>query len=146
MMAQVKPFFEAKKMVISDRELLEFAAKANWFSELDDVSIRWGDTDQCILYIHADNQDHNGLDREYRWNPLEDDGDALRLAVKLDIGMTSKKNHAYEKYTSVAVFNEGQSRITEKHKLHSGDAEKATRYVIVRAAADIGKSIPEDSQ
>ena len=69
---------------MTDRELLERAARAYWGDEIDDVcSIRWLETDQAIGYTHGDNQDHNGEDREFVWNPLTDDGDALRLAVKL---------------------------------------------------------------
>lgn len=67
-----------------DRELLELAARAYWDGEIDDVmSFRWDEQEQAIVYIHSDNQDHNGNDVELVWNPLVDDGDALRLAVKL---------------------------------------------------------------
>ena len=47
---------------MNDRELLEMAAKAYWAEELDDMSFRWCENECCILYIHADNQDHNGAD------------------------------------------------------------------------------------
>ena len=54
------------------------------------------------------------------WNPLTDDGDALRLAVKLKI-------HTHTGFgTSV---------------LDAPDPYAATRRTIVRAAAEIGKEI-----
>lgn len=69
---------------MTDRELLELAAKAYFGNEIDDVvSVDWCDSDECIEFAHADNQDHNGNDVLVLWNPLTDDGDALRLAVKL---------------------------------------------------------------
>lgn len=74
---------------MTDKELLERAAKAFWSRELadDEVSIRYSEDDEGILYLHADNQDHNGRDREFRWNPLLEDADALQLAVKLHISI-----------------------------------------------------------
>ena len=119
-----------------DRELLELAAKANWAGELEDMSIRWGDLDNCILYIHADNQDHNGHDREYRWNPLEDDGDALRLAVKLRLEVFTKD----EPFDTAAVSRYGMDDIYAEHR--ADDPYAATRRAIVRAAAQIGKAMP----
>lgn len=47
---------------MTDRELLEAAAKAYWGSEIDDTcSIRWLDKDECIGYTHGDNQDHTDV-------------------------------------------------------------------------------------
>lgn len=120
-------------MEMTDRELLELAAKAAEMPRPFDDNSVWS------AWVGSPENGH-------WWEPLEDDGDALRLAVKLDIGVTSKKSHQYEKDTSVAVFNDGQSRITERHGVHSGSAEKATRYVIVRAAAEIGKAMQEQAQ
>lgn len=119
-------------MNLEDRKLLDLAAKAfgaKWSNYGDGSTDHWTAQAKSGSWI--------------AWNPLLNDGDALRLAVHLDIGVTSKKEHQYEKNTSVAVFNEGHSRITEKHKDHSNDAGAATRYVIVRAAAEIGKAMQE---
>lgn len=67
-----------------DRELLELAARAYWGPEIDDVvSIEWSEEDGCILYTHANNQDHNGCDRAFRWHPLDENHQAFELAVKL---------------------------------------------------------------
>jgi hypothetical protein len=66
-----------------------------------------------------------GTDDE--WNPISDDGDALRLAVKL--GLT------------VEILNrrmEPHTRCAGKEEEHRSDPYAATRRTIVRAAAEIG--------
>ena len=88
---------------MTDRELLELAAKA--------AGIRGS---KC------------------EWNPLTDDGDALRLMVKLEIGVNPYAG-------KVVVWNEEQ-RIGGHEKWDSDeDACEATRRAIVRAAAQIEK-------
>lgn len=119
---------------MTDRELLEWAAKAYWGDEIDDVcSISWLEDDQAIGYIHADNQDHNGLDRQFAWNPLIDDGQAFQLAVRLEItvshhGATHVCETEFDGYLSDEVDTEG-------------DGLAATRRAIVRAAAAIGRAV-----
>ena len=61
------------------------------------------------------------------WNPLTDDGDALRLACKLHINV-----FIYEDETSTAT-----SGVVAKNW---GSVEANTRRAIVRAAAEIGKA------
>lgn len=107
---------------MTDRELLELAAKAYWGNEIDDVvSVDWCDSDECIEFAHGDNQDHNGNDVWLLWNPLNDDGDAMRLAVKLNI-LWDVKVH-YTRFLDLCVH----------------DKLAATRRAITRAAAQIGK-------
>lgn len=68
------------------------------------------------------------------WNPLTDDGDAFRLAVKLDI--------------DVLFMSDDEGRFTSAegryyaYAQHNGDPLAATRLAIVRAAAEIGKAMP----
>ena len=70
-----------------------------------------------------------------RWNPLTDDGDALRLAVKLNLGIsipvhkTIRADVVCFRYSLVSVREEGD------------DPYAATRRAIVRAAAEIGKGM-----
>lgn len=110
---------------MTDRELLELAAKAYFGNEIDDVvSVNWCDSDECIEFAHADNQDHNGNDVWVLWNPLNDDGDALRLAVKLNL--------LYGK-----VFARG---VAESHE-DGDDIYAVTRRAIVLSAAQIGKDM-----
>jgi len=62
-------------MELSDKELLELAAKAAGY-EAYGVSGLPSQKGGLVLY---------GAHDKYSWNPLEDDGDALRLAVKLEL-------------------------------------------------------------
>lgn len=102
---------------MTDKELLELAAKAN--GGLVYV--------QDMGWIYEDAEGNRGS----WWNPLGDDGDALKLAVKLRFNI---EIDAHE------VFVAGKD--AENHQLfewHCDDAMKATRRAIVRAAAEIGK-------
>ena len=67
------------------------------------------------------------------WAPLTDDGDALRLAVKLEIGITYSR-----KYVTACADSHAGVGISEYGK----DRYAATRRAIVRAAAAIGKVMP----
>lgn len=119
-----------------DRELLEWAAKAYWGDEIDDVcSIRWLEEDQAIGYTHGDNQDHNGEDREFVWNPLVDDGDALRLAVTLRIDIHFDKQSEASPWMVCCDWD-----FYEPFDAPGCDGE-ATRRAIVRAAAEIGQQM-----
>jgi len=101
---------------MTDQELLEYAAKAAG-EELKYDSFGGGDNP----------------DREYNyWNPLTDDGDALRLAVKL--GMMIDHNVEAD-YAQVVL--DGNSY----HEMRGADPYAATRRAIVRAAAEIGKEM-----
>lgn len=116
---------------MNDRELLEKAAKAYWGEEIDDVcSIRWLEDECGIGYTHGDNQDHNGIDREFLWNPLTEDGDALRLAVKLQFSVT-----VFDDAIGIGCKQRTDARYEEFPI--EGNVNSATRRAIVRAAADI---------
>ena len=68
----------------------------------------------------------------FRWNPLEDDGDALRLAVKLEIQCS------YSAFTGCAFVR--WSRGDRVDSLYGPEDPCATvRLAIVRAAAAIGE-------
>ncbi len=75
------------------------------------------------------------------WNPLTDDGDALRLAVKLRLRISISSDH---EYTEVCYFPEfGHKRLSGGVVEPWGeDGEAATKRAIVRAAAEIGKAMP----
>jgi hypothetical protein len=73
------------------------------------------------------------------WNPLTNDGDALRLAVKLSIGVRSHgADHWHNPSSSVALYDLGESagRVEVEH---GDDPSFSTRRAIVRAAAQIGE-------
>ena len=109
---------------MTDRELLELAAKAagygaHWDEEYDRMQM-------CYQ--------HKGGPNFEEWNPLEDDGDALRLAVKL------RMNVRVEDYGASARIDgkpHGAWSGCEAH-LHGG-IYAATRRCIVRAAVAIGQ-------
>ena len=99
----------------TDRELLELAAKAAGLQEAK----------QRIEF----NQ----------WDPLADDGDALRLAVALhlcvDVGRRSIE--------VIWADSEGEAYSIEENGEKSGsDPYAATRRAITRAAAEIGRAMP----
>ncbi len=68
-----------------------------------------------------------------RWSPLTDDGDALRLAVKLDIHVLRFENMTTAQPLSADWGCDERD---------DGDSCAATRRAIVRAAAEIGKTMP----
>lgn len=67
------------------------------------------------------------------WNPLTDDGDALRLAVKLDICW-----RRYGNILEVCIPDHGYRRLFDEFV--GDDKAAATRRAIVRAAAAMAKS------
>jgi hypothetical protein len=71
----------------------------------------------------------NGPDKE--WNPLTDDADALRLAVKLRLVL----------FLEIPRIGIGPRMDGPEVYLDEGEDEyAATRRAIVRAAAEIGRS------
>lgn len=71
-----------------------------------------------------------------QWNPLEDDGDALRLAVKLKIPIQ------FPDWTDVTRTWGSKDCLDAFDEPHGTDPLAATRRAIVRAAAEIGKAMP----
>ncbi|WP_230396950.1 hypothetical protein [Pseudomonas asiatica] len=118
-------------MSMTDHELLELAAKAAGKGPI--LSIEGG---QVIL----------GPCSSLRiWSPLDDDGDALRLAVQLGMSLRLAQ---FEEWTQVFV-DDLYSRAAKPVTEHAGRTQKgqtieqATRRAIVRAAAEIGKAMQE---
>lgn len=66
------------------------------------------------------------------WNPLTDDGDAMRLAVKLNITW-----EAYFRFIDDVPVIDCQGEV----ELQGSDPCAATRRAIVRAAAEIGREM-----
>lgn len=113
---------------MTDRELLELAAKAAGI-ELDwDVPPR-----SPPWRITGEGEDRGPA---APWEPLTDDGDALRLAVKL--GIEVKYDRRSEVY---ATYEGGEWEYPEEDAEHNGDRFAAARRAIVRAAAEIGKGM-----
>ena len=111
---------------MTDREMLELAAKA---AELPEC----GWMGPVYVYIKDD--------EFVEWNPLTDDGDALRLAVELRIDVSHDEVGMKSFVYARTVFND------ETHiglsEIFDDESERLdrTRRAITRAAAQIGKEM-----
>ena len=100
---------------MTDKELLELVAKAAGIPyERDSYGIIW---------------------TRDPWFPLTDDGDALRLAVKLSI---EYRKIEMPHNVGVQAYNGTIQAVFESC---GDDPYKATRRAIVRSAAEIGKAM-----
>jgi len=108
---------------MTDRELLELAAKAAGLNKPI-----WIDYERAISYMS------DSLRPSLKfWNPLTDDGDALRLAVKLRLPIS------FDQMTvEVGAYDRGA------YAELGADPYAATRRAIVQAAAEIGKKMLEN--
>lgn len=118
---------------MNDRELLELAAKAAGVSHVDYSGV---DYDGSLGLIMVDSNGRHVA----AWSPLEDDGDALRLAVKLHMSVNMFFGGCEVDYDDM---NGGQGYLRQDGG-PSGDMgdSKVMRRAIVRAAAEIGKAMP----
>lgn len=103
---------------MNDRELLELAAKAAGISFFVDSRGR-------------EMQMHGGL-MPAPWNPLTDDSDALRLAVRLGLRLDIDPCGTW-------VIKGKMSFLTPLDA--ASGAEAVTRRAITRAAAEIGRAL-----
>ncbi len=113
---------------MSDRELLEMAAKAAGYPIHSDAWAMRASGGQPSLYIG-----NNGP----IWNPLVDDGDALRLAVQLQI-----KVRWHKALNQALVWPLLGKEIKVNCEEVEGDQFAATRRAIVLAAAERGSRMP----
>ena len=116
----------------NDHELLELAAKAAG------IEIQ-GKVEKMIAehghyaggFVIANDRGGSSA-----WNPLTDDGDALRLAVKMKMRFSTVCNLGDQAVASVTdIYSNGAVED------HGDDPYAATRRAIVRAAAEIGKTL-----
>lgn len=98
-------------MTTTDRELMEAAAKAAG------IKVGWRESVGCLCY--------SGSPYHVAWNPLTDDGDALRLAVALRLNVEA----------GWVVWNPPDAPYRDFCEPNGGDIFAATRRAIVRAAA-----------
>ena len=109
---------------MNDKELLELAAKA---AGIPVMPCTCSDAKWPLKH------DTEKSGKRGHWNPLVDDGDALRLAVKLDIHVLLFENMT----TARPLLADWDC-----DERDDGDPCAATRRAIVRAAAEIGKAMP----
>ena len=96
----------------TDSELLRLAFKA------------WAPSENYTRMVNDAGYDY--------WNPLKDDGQALRLAVRLNL-LVQIRNRM------VVVTDENGKQLDFRQ--HKDDPYAATRFAIVRAAAEIGAKL-----
>jgi len=77
---------------------------------------------------------------DMRWNPLTDDGDALRLAVKLRLWVQISERSVWIAQNADEIFGDMAASTFLMVSDCGGDACEATRRAIVRAAAEIGRA------
>jgi hypothetical protein len=114
---------------MTNKEMLEFAAKAAGFANFDYACPESG--------ICVELGRRRGAITTY-WNPLNDEGDALRLAVKLGLQVFTDYKSGIDLQPGTGVLI-GPELPPEFWLAHNDDPYAATRRAIVRAAAEIGK-------
>ena len=103
---------------MTDRELIEAAAKAAG------IALEWDGPPEMWAPMYYDGKTY------HPWNPLTDDGDALRLAVKLRITPNIDTSMTEAEW-AIPRFERGGF----ESEPHLADPYAATRRAIVRAAA-----------
>ncbi|EPG5781063.1 hypothetical protein L4D88_006380, partial [Pseudomonas aeruginosa] len=108
---------------MNNRELLELAARAAG------IKARWFRVNQWRQVggnkMKTGQEDVFGTHHRKPWNPLTDDGDALRLAVLLNLEIHSPKSNP------TVMFRTAENDVFYQ--------DTCIRLAIVRAAAEIGK-------
>jgi hypothetical protein len=102
----------------TDRELLRGAAKA-----AGELGPDWFDNDDYFESVLS------------RWKPLNDDGDALRLAVSLRLEISPWLDW-------VSISRDGLQLVSADVYQGGIDFQAVVRRAIVRAAAAIGEDMP----
>jgi len=107
---------------MTDSELIDLAAKGARINIKKDLSGVWRNCTRmppgfCIFDAEP-------------WNPLEDDGDALRLAVKLEMKINISQGNVQVR------FKEDAPLVFVRTGINTAEA---TRLAITRAAAEIGR-------
>ena len=114
---------------MEDREMMELAAKAaGLFDEWPepDYEVQWNGSGLWC----------SGMGEGILWNPLTDDGDALRLAASMRLQIKPGK-HLGDGCT-VETQRVGIAGCTAFYD----DKAQQMRQAITRAAAEIGKAMP----
>lgn len=115
---------------MTDKELLELAAKAAG------IDVRWVEGSLLDDYYKLPTTGYLTVSegRNHVWNPLTSSGDALRLAVKLEIDVM----FGFPAKAVQCVYPNQPIDYTVIKEDFGNDPYAATRRAIVRAAAEIG--------
>ena len=109
---------------MNDRELLELAAKAAGFEFAGKLIPEVQGKRKGPFILKGS--------RWTQWNPLTDDGDALRLAVSLRLSPMMR---------TLGCDTTDLNGTAGAYEKWGGDPYAATRRAIVRAAAEIGRQM-----
>ena len=122
---------------MNDKELLELAAKAAGYTLEEHY-----DDDQYYPWC---------VTTDAFWNPLLDDGDALRLAVKLGVrgyfdveiqkGSVKVTSFSTKWRGKIFAFEPYEHTAYEEFKIRTEDPYAAIRRTIVKAVAEIGREM-----
>ncbi|MFY3459500.1 hypothetical protein ACOTJD_22890 [Achromobacter xylosoxidans] len=115
---------------MTDRELLELAAKAAGIEVWPGTGFQ-----AHVLFTRPAKADPDGKVTGVEWNPLAEDGAALRLGVRLKLKIYQAETAA------IAHPRMSHGYVGEAYDDNGMDKYAATRRAIVRAAAAIGKEM-----
>lgn len=110
----------------TDSTLLEAAARAAG------LNVFWHEDLQRMVFFAG------SAFRPTTWNPLTDDGDAFRLAVRLRINIEHMKTQGGEPF-GINCWPAGRGDCAHSEDEDLTDYAAATRRAIVRAAAAMGE-------
>lgn len=109
---------------MTDRELLELAARAAG------IALEWDGNPEEWMPMYYEGKTYHA------WNPLDDDGDALRLAVKLRLMI------AWDRWNDNDYVCIRHRDFDEEIGIQiDQNPEQTTRRAIVLAAAEIGRAM-----
>lgn len=123
---------------MTDRELLERAARAAGYQiDMRASFMTWRDSRKLAL--------QNPQGGHTLWNAEDDDGDALRLAVKLELSLLPYPLYQSPRHSVCCTkrFSSPDDMLVDVVELYGSDAAAATRRAIVRAAAAMA---PEEAE
>ena len=111
---------------MDDRTMLELAAKA----------VEYRLRIKGAFFIEVPDYVHLGNIRLKLWNPLTDDGDALRLASELHINIEFVKGLTTKQFIEISAYPSGRGDCLCLEPIED-DPNQAARRAITRAAAEI---------
>ena len=126
----------------SERELLEAAAKAAGYTDAKYKDMEgWGEVryglSEAVWSEKLYEEDGSGY-----WNPLADNDQAFRLAVRLKLEVAIWADGSGASAAPDGSGRKGPKWHFEDEHNHNGDLAAATRLAIVRAAAAMAEESP----
>lgn len=119
---------------MTDKELIELAAKAAGLLVLG--------YEESSGYLSVEGERFGFGHQRFCWNPLIDDGDALRLAVKLNLDIwQAAARSGFNSVEAISNDHETTDFMVWATEERGNDPYAATRRAIVRAAAAVGEML-----